>query len=489
MKCPAITSLAVALLALTAVAPAVVPASSPPQPLCSVCDDGFERAADERGLQANVTHGEATVRVREDGTGLWTVRNRLENESVADRLRNDPDRLDRIVRTALGDSYRKPNPNLLSNVSTSVRNQTVVVTFAYENFADHVGSGVLLVEYFHADGRRGYGLVADRFAVIGPEGSRVLKGPDESWDDDSEVTVGRNATATGGSTDRGSTAGGRSAGEVVWTNYAESDEYHVDSYVEDSYIAFGPHDGLLQGVALRIALVGRALPTVLGNLALLVPSGIALAVGFGGYRSVVSRYFASERPTRLAAGIFAIGLLAVGHPFYAGSVPLVNDYIPPVTAAGVAYALVAATALSVERFGRFGRFERFGSRRRISWWWLLAPALATPAVAAPVEMLVSYPNTLRGVSETILFAVPLAATFPLGYAFGGDAPRAKRRAAVVAFALVAALPLRFVSFTEASVAGGLVAIIAAVLTLLGLLFGAPLYLLGGSLASAGEASD
>jgi hypothetical protein len=35
----------VALLVLTAVAPAVVPASSPPQALCSVCDDGFERAA------------------------------------------------------------------------------------------------------------------------------------------------------------------------------------------------------------------------------------------------------------------------------------------------------------------------------------------------------------------------------------------------------------------------------------------------------------
>ncbi|WP_276302442.1 hypothetical protein [Halorussus lipolyticus] len=339
---------------------------------------------------------------------------------------------DRIVRTALGEHYRKPNPDRLSNVSASVRNRTVVVTFAYEEFADRAGSGVLLIEYFHTDDRRSYGLVADRFSVVGPDGSRVLKRPAEGWDEDTRVIVGRETTATS-----------EAAGNVTWATRAEErDRYYVDAYVEDTYVAFAPSDGL------------------------------------GGYRSFVAGFFDARQTTQLAGGVVAIGLLAVVHPFYAGSVPLVNDDIPALSALGVAYALVGGAALAVTRL-----------RKRVPWWWLLAPALATPPVAALAVTLLSYPDALADVSETVLLGVPLAGVFPLGYAVGSGDPRAKRRAGVAALALVAVLPLRFVSFTEAAALGGLVAIIATVLAVLGLLFGAPLYLLGGSLAMASEASD
>jgi hypothetical protein len=458
----------VALLVLAAVAPAAVPASSPPEPLCSVCDDGFERAAAEQGLSATVTRSEVTVEVREDGTGRWTVRNRLKNGSVADRLRDDSDRLDEIVHTALGERYRKPDPARISNVSAEVRARTLVVTFDYSQFADRVGGGVLLIDYVHAPGRESYGLVADRFAVVGPEGSRVLKSPATGRDDATEVTTGRNGTATG-----------TGAGEMTWANHDERDGYHVDSYVEDTYVAFGPREGLAQTAALRIALAGRTLQTALGNLALLVPAGIALAVGFGGYRSVAPALFNGRQATRLAGGILALGLLAIVHPFYAGSVPLVNNEIPAVVALGVGYALVGGTALAVVSFRR-------GDTRRVPWWWLLAPALATPPVAALALVLLSYPETFREVSETVLLAMPLAGVFPLGYAIGSDTPSAQRRAAATVLVLVAALPVRFVSLTEAAALDGLVAILATALTVLGVLFGAPLYLLGGSLARACE---
>lgn len=463
----AVAQFSVVVLVLAAVMPAVVPASSPPQPLCSVCDDSFERAGEEHGLNASITHSTVTVRIRDDGTGLWTVRNRLENQSVADRLQDDSALRDRILRTALGENYRKPNSDRLSNVSASVRNRTVVVTFAYEAFADRVGRGVLLIEYFHTTDRRSYGLVADRFSVVGPDGSQVLKRPAEGWDEDTRVTVNSDRTD------------GASAGNVTWATRAEEgDRYYVDAYVEETYVAFAPRDGLAQTVALRIALAEQTLPVVLGNLALLLPAGIALALGLGGYRSFVAGFFDAGQTTQLAGGVVILGLLAVAHPFYAGSVPLVNDDIPALSALGVAYVLVSAAALAVTRLGE-----------RVPWWWLLGPALATPPVAALAVTVLSYPDALTAVSETVLFGVPLAGVFPLGYAVESGDPRAKRRAGVAALALVAVLPLRFVSFTEAAALGGLVAIIATILAVLGLLFGAPLYLLGGSLAMASESSD
>ena len=456
----------VAFVVLAAVVPAVVPASSPPQPLCSVCDDGFEQAAaGQYGLNATVTHSEVSVAVHEEGTGHWTVRNRLENRSVADRLGNDSDLLDGIVHTALGESYRKPHPDLVSNVSASVRGRTVVVTFAYEEFADRVGSGVLVVDYFHATDRENYGLVADRFTVVGPDGSHVVKRPSEGAAEETQVTVSRNETVTG-----------QSAAAVTWVNRGDEDEYGVEAYVEETYVAFGPSDGLAQTAALEITLAERAFPTILDTLALLAPAGIALALGLGGYRAVVSAFFAARQATDIAGVVLAVGLLVVVHPFYVGSAPPINNDVPMLTAFGTAYVLVGGTALALHRFR-----ERF---RRVPWWWLLAPVVATPPVAALAVTILSYPDTIWAVPEQVFLAVPLVAVFALGYAVGGDDPQATRYATGVTLALLAALSLRFVSFTDSAGFAGLVTIIGTLLVVVGLLFGAPLYLLGGSLARA-----
>ncbi|WP_137286096.1 hypothetical protein [Halorussus salinisoli] len=461
----------VALLVLAAVAPAATPASSPPQPLCPVCDDGFEQAADERGLNATVARSEAVVRVREDATGRWTVRNHLTNESVAERLRSDADLLDRIVRDALGDGYRKPDARRLSNVSARVRGHIVTVTFSYSSFADRVGAGVLLVDYVHASGRESYGLDADRFTVVGPEGTRVVNDPELGH-------VGERPGSGRVGVDR-----------VTWVSHSD-EEYRVDTYVEDTYVAFASDDGLVQQVALRIALASRGLPAVLNNLAVLLPAGLAVVVGLAGYRAATVAGLRLRRPERVARAVFALGLLAIAHPFYAGSVPLINDDITALSAAGTAYALVGASALVLVATRRWESVRERPSRgpvrgrlsRPVPWWLLLAPAVATPPIGALLVTWLSYPDAPSAVSDTVLLGVPLAATLPLGYAVGRGDAVSQRRAVGATVALVILVTTRFVSFTDPPAVGGLIALVGFVLAVLGLSFGVPLYLLGESLA-------
>jgi hypothetical protein len=448
-----------ALLVLVAALPAVAPASSRPDPYCSVCDDGFERAATDAGLESTVTRSTVEVVVQENGDARWTVRNRLANESTANRLRTDSGLLDRVVRTALGDGYRSPDSTRVSDVSARVEGTEVVVTFAYSSFADSAVGGVLVVGYFHSGGgRESYGLDADEFTVVGPAGSVVVNDP----------ATGRvhERADREGVDDEGEARGSR----VTWTS-ADDGYDRVDRYLADTYVAFGPSEGVVQRLGVTVAFAVRAVPTVLNNLALLLPAALVFAVGLAGLGRAGRVGLAPGELKRLAAGVLVLGLLGVVHPTYAGTVPLVNDDITALSAAGAVYVLVGVTALALVTV-----------RKQVPWWWLLAPAALTPPIAALLVALLSYPSTPWDASDAVWLGVPLATVFPLGYAVGRGTRRGKRYALATTLGVTAGLPLQYLSFTQQPFAGGLMAIIAAFLVAFGLLFGTPLYLLGESVA-------
>ncbi len=66
-------------------------ASPPPQAVCEPCGSGFSEAAmwygERNGLanetETDVEHSTATVRVYENETAIWTVRNRLTSEQLS----------------------------------------------------------------------------------------------------------------------------------------------------------------------------------------------------------------------------------------------------------------------------------------------------------------------------------------------------------------------------------------------------------------------
>ncbi|USZ69761.1 hypothetical protein NGM10_16830 (plasmid) [Halorussus salilacus] len=428
------------LLAAVALATAAVPASSPPEPLCSVCGADFERSGDERGVDAMVAQSTVEVAVGEDATARWTVRNRLANESAADRFREDPGLLDEVVAGAL--EHGNPHDGV-SDVSSRVDDGTVVVAFEHESFAERVRGDALVVDYLHTHGgRESYVLDADRFAVVGPDGHVVVNDPAMGRVGDGRVTL------------------------------VPDGEGYGSDHVDDTYVAFAPDDGLLATAAVRVAFAERALPVVLDNLAVLAPAALAVVVGLAGFRRARRVWWIRRRDATLASGaVLAVGALGVAHPVYAGAVPLVSGTVPALSAAGVVYALAGGLSLWVCR-----------TRTRVPWWSLLAPAVGVVALAGVLVASPRLPSLTWGASGGLWLGVPLAATFPLGYAVGLGDRRAEVGALSVAALAVVAVAVLSVSFASEPVAGGLVTIIASVLVALGLLAALPLYLLGDSLA-------
>jgi len=430
-----------AALAAVALATAAVPASSPPEPLCSVCDSTFERTADEHGLNATVAQSTVGVAVREDGTARWTVRNRLANESAVERLRSEPGLLDEVVAGAL--EYDSPDSDRVTDVSSRVDGDAAVVSFEHESFADRTRGDALVVDYLHTGGtRESYVLEADRFEVVGPEGSVVVNDP----------------------------ASGRIGdGRVTWVSGDE--KYDGDIYVSDTYVAFAPGDGPLTTAAVRVAFAERALPVVLDNVAMLAPAGLAVLGGLVGVRQLRRRWWIPQQRATLAGGaVLTVGALGVAHPVYAGTVPLINDAIPALSAAGAVYAITGGVSLWVGR-----------TKNAVPWWMLLAPAAGVFALSGALVALPGLPSLTWAASGGIWLAVPLAVVFPLGYAVGRGDRRAERRALAVTAGAGLAVTVRSVSFTSEPFAG-LLGILAFVIAALGLLAALPLYLIGDSLA-------
>ncbi|MEA1932504.1 MAG: hypothetical protein U9O06_13295 [Euryarchaeota archaeon] len=259
--------LLVGLLAVVCLAgPAI--ASSPPEPVCGPCGSSFEEVAGQQGVPVNVTHSTAEIRVDENGSATWVVRNRL-NESTASRLAANPERLTLIAReAAVGDGVAAGSGESIGLQSATVDNETAQIRFHDPDAGSH-HAGVLVVDYFHSGGSWGLVLNADRVSISGPEGAVVANDPrsiiDDEYATDSELpTV--------------------SEGTVTWQRTAATED-RAELYHE-FYIAYAePGTG---STRVDAALTLASLPTWLSNVRdIVLPGAVVYGLVLIGIAAVV----------------------------------------------------------------------------------------------------------------------------------------------------------------------------------------------------------
>lgn len=256
-------------------------ASPQPEPVCGACGGGFELAIEREDVDATVVESTAVVRVHDDGSATWTVRNRLANQSTADTLRNRSDAL----LTALEYANRRSTvEGPFTNASARVEDRTVVLTFEDRYATTEIPGGVHVVDYFHSGGADSwYVLTADRFTIVGPEGTDVTNDP-------ADATVeGRNAT---------------------WNGNASVSMWEAPMVDEDTYVAFA-EPGAAATALTTVALALATLPTVVDVLtAFHLPATVLFGLVFAGVgagsRSVARRADGYER---VAGAVVSLGIV------------------------------------------------------------------------------------------------------------------------------------------------------------------------------------
>lgn len=295
------TALAFALLTacgLLVAVPSTI-ASPQPDPVCGACGSSFEHAAEERGLAVNVPHSTATVRVHENGSATWIVTNRV-NQSAADRFAEDAGLLDAVARGAATEGWGLPHVYDGGEVrfqSVAIDDRTIRIRFRDPDAGER-RLGVLVVDYLHSEGiRGGWILNADRFTIVGPDGTVVVNDPRATIDDEyaspGEVPEidGRNATWRGSTAERGS------------------------ALHEDVYVVYGG-PGTSQPHADAVVALSTA-PIWIDNLAAfvlpaLVVYGILLVGVAGASIWAVGTSFDPDRLAGLVAGLGLVGIVAAG---------------------------------------------------------------------------------------------------------------------------------------------------------------------------------
>lgn len=223
-------------------------ASIPPQPLCWVSGNGFEELASEEGVPVEVEESTIRIRVHENGTATFRVRN-VVNDSAASRLETDPDAFE-AVRGSVSDRVLTMNPEG-SEVSVRLEDDFVVITYSVEDFAHGTANGGLIVDQF-AQHPHGYVIDADRVELRGPDGWNVANHP-----------------ATGDVRSLDTDDGGE---KIVWTDWEIS---------EDTYPVLAPDDGPLARAGAQLAIAGAIGPTMLGNAVIAgAPSSLVLLIAF-----------------------------------------------------------------------------------------------------------------------------------------------------------------------------------------------------------------
>ena len=167
-----VVALSLLVAVLLVATPVAAPAAPPPEPVCGACA-GFETAAADAGVAADLRHATATVTLARNGTATWTVRLRVDERS-ARTLAADPELRRTVAADAVAGrglpSVRAPVPGL----STAVSNRTVVVRFRDPD-AGRREAGLLVATFLRPDA----GLVAravDRVRLRGPPGTTLLSG-------------------------------------------------------------------------------------------------------------------------------------------------------------------------------------------------------------------------------------------------------------------------------------------------------------------------
>ncbi|MEF8840509.1 MAG: hypothetical protein V5A62_02630 [Haloarculaceae archaeon] len=441
---PALSLLVVALLVL----PVPALASPQPTPVCGFCGEQFAGAADESGVNATVAESTVVVRVHDNGSATWTVRNRLSNGSAA--FRDRPGLLDEAGSRLAADHYGLPERSAF--VAARMDGDTAVLVYRDPDAATR-HAGLLVVDYLHDGGHEPwYHVNAERFTVAGPDGSVVTNTPESGSVD------GRNATWTGGS------GGGY---------------YGSGADLEGSpYVVFGP-DGSVGTWLRTVAALGLAtLPIVVRSVESYVLFQTAV---FGASLAVVllavRRWAPEPSPERLGGLLAALGLLGVVGPVVNRGFALDGMTGPPV------FALVLGLLAWDGRLR-----ERLRDVRSQA---LLAAGLLAVVfvLLAPVYAFgTRFDQPLLVAVETTVFAVPLAVMLPLGAVLDRD-----RRAvrwwllAVVGFL---ALVVTMVNPADppSGLGAGLTMLFLFGLALVGPLVGAPVVLLGRRLTATQEGS-
>lgn len=250
-------------------------ASPPPRPVCSACGDGFVESAKEHGISVAVEHSTAIVRVHENGSATWIIRNRIDDDS-AERLRTNPTLLSIIAQGAR-------NGRLLStDISADV---VVTIRYRMNEFAVPSVGNVLRSDYFTEFSYRNYaGLGADHLTVIAPEGMHI------------------------GSAMPGATTDGR--------------RMTVTSYADSAFITFVPRGAFAGPVVSFLAIATVTVPLVIRNVLVFV--GIPLVIftavigimarGLTHIDRKLPRVYPYSVPIIIALGLLAY-LLSLGNRF------------------------------------------------------------------------------------------------------------------------------------------------------------------------------
>ncbi|MGB9955717.1 hypothetical protein ACOZ4B_04920 [Haloferax prahovense] len=382
------------LVALAALPIGSVPAEArpPPEAVCGVCGETFEKAGDDAGVPLTVESSTLRVRVGDDGVGTWTARVELDSESAA-TFRENPERLDSVVRQTF-DDYRVFTDDR-RRLETRMDGDTAVVTFEVPEMAYRGYGDVLVVDYFHDDGVRGTVYVdADRFVVTGPEGSSLLTAPTE---------VQTTETA------------------AVWS----ADDEAASSVGSQTYLTFGPDAGLATTAAAYASLAADSGPGILTNLAWVafVPT-LVLTIGVLLIRHF-DRRFGGRGVRRFGPAVAGLGVM------WGLCLLVVRAFSGSVAAMAwlLSLQLVAVGVVSAVRP------EALGFRR-------LVAATVVPQVALAVTTAIAMPGPNPWFSLSALALEAAVVLFlPLGYAARRDGNTRLLSLAIVAAPVVFALPL------------------------------------------------
>lgn len=417
------------------------PAVASPSPVsgCPPCSDGFIRSAANHGLDTEVQHSEATVRVHRNGSATWSVRVVPTNVSVLTRLAANHSLARSVAADSFGTRYGGGIDHELHSVA--VVDGAVEIRYRTLDVVRAGPFGAQVLTYFRdSPGAYVYTeLGADELTVVAPQ----------------EMTVARGF---------GNVSGDRMTAT------------ELPGVRDGPFVVFTPEGSATPGLLGTLAVVDALLGVVARNLVLFValPGGV-LVGGFAGIR----RFFdatTNVNPTRLGSIIATGGaILLVGTVVSQGDarpVLLGNPFLGSVGGA-VLLALGAGVAAS-------------GVRRHLS-----GPRLAGAGIAVGI-VAVLVTDRLTGTSA-FLQSIPLAiGVLPIVVALGwldadvtdGDRSFGNRLfvglSVVIVGMLVVAAPLWALS-------GGLFLLGSILLTLAAVgvvVVSVPLYLLGVAGATA-----
>lgn len=188
----------VALLLASSAVVATGVGAPPPGVVCDACGTSIETAAEERGIDLDVTHSTVTLQVHANGSGTWTMTNRIDGDDALRRLRENDTLLRNIVAEDVNHGVGAMDDDRDDEhvASTAVDGTTVTVTVRDPVVARQTPGGALVVDVFHAAGRgSGWRVNVDRFTLKGPPGTVLASdavaaiGADRASADGGTVTV------------------------------------------------------------------------------------------------------------------------------------------------------------------------------------------------------------------------------------------------------------------------------------------------------------